>query len=199
VTVPVARASARRTVRVAAGLVAGQVVLGAVIGYVTLGGHGSGGTSAGRMVDPLAAHPFVVLAPAVPPPSRSPTSTVPEPPVAARATTPRQPAEARSRRRPELMPTPTAPAEPPPDVLVATSEPATVSAPVPPSTVSPDVTSTSATETAAPSPPVSASTQLSVRAGDPCDPVDAPGVTTDGKAALCVSQSDHVSRWQTIN
>jgi hypothetical protein len=198
VTVPVARASARRTVRVAAGLVAGQAVLCAVIGYVTLGGHGSGGTTARGTIDPLAAEPFRMPIPRVPP--LSPTNVAPQQPATAKFTSPRPPAGTRSRHHSDVTPAPTPPpaAEPAPDILVATSLPTTAPVPVPPSLPGPDATSIPAsTESAAPSPPVSESTTPDVQVGAMCNPVNARGLTTDGKAALCVSETDGVLRWQT--
>jgi hypothetical protein len=193
VTVPVARASARRTVRVAAALVAGQAVLCAVIGYVTLGGHATRDTNAARTDNPLAAHPFVRPAPAPP----SPTTAAPKQPAAAKSTIGRPAATARSRRSPELTPTPPA-AESPPDVLVAPAGPPTgpTTPTGPPTTPSPDATSSTGQSGQPPSPPASLPTQESVTVGESCAPVDAPGVTTDGIVAHCVSSDDGVLRWQ---
>jgi hypothetical protein len=201
VTVPVARASARRTVRVAAGLVAGQAVLCAVIGYITLGDHGSGGTAVGRMRNPLAAEPFAPSAPAVPIPSPSTTTTTaaPEPPPVPRLTAVRRPASERSRQRPAVTPPPTSAAESAPGILIApppsTTAPATAPPSLPPSA---STSETPSSETGAPSPPVSQSTDFPVTDGEVCAPVDAQGTTTDGKAALCVSGTDGVLRWRTI-
>jgi hypothetical protein len=196
VTVPVARASARRTVRVAAGLVAGQAVLCAVIGYVTLGNHGTGGTNAARILAPIAGDPMKVPLVAVPP-SPSPTTEAPKPPPAATSTTARKPASSHSRHGPEPTPAPTTAAEEAPGILVGASPPTTEPATLPPSAPSSDSTSTTpSSETAAPSPPVSQSTP--VTAGDICEPENAQAITTDGKAALCLSGTDGVLRWQTI-
>jgi hypothetical protein len=191
VTVPVARASARRTVRVAAALVAGQAVLCAVIGYVTLGGHGARGTDAAGPVDPFAARPLVLPPSAVPAPSA--TTVAPGPPAAAKSTPARPAATARSRHHPELTPTPPA-AEPPPDVLVAPPGPTTPTGPS--TTPSPDATSSTGQSGQPPSPPASLPTQESVTVGESCAPVDAPGVTTDGIAAQCVLSDAGVLSWQ---
>jgi hypothetical protein len=197
-------------VRVAAGLVAGQAVLCAVIGYVMLGGHGwSGGTNAAEIGNPFAASPMVLTPPAVPLPSQSRTSKVPESP-AARPVVPRPPGEVPSRRRanvtptPAPAPTPTPTAEPPAEILVGQSvppvPPSSDSATVLPSTSAPEVTAAPSTSgTAAPSPPVSVPPRSGVTVGETCAPVNSPGVTTDGKAVLCASGTDGASRWQTTN
>jgi hypothetical protein len=197
VTVPVARASARRTVRVAAGLVAGQAVLCAVIGYVTLNNPVSHATNGAGIIAPLAAGPIALTPPAVRPPS--PTTVTP---ATTRSTPPRPPAATGSRHRTDVTPapTPTPTAEPQPDVLVGTSDPSggassnpTVA---PTSTAAPEVPSTASSTDQAPSPPV---TQLSVTIGDTCAPIDAPGVATDGSAVRCALESDSVLRWRTLN
>jgi hypothetical protein len=197
VTVPVARASARRTVRVAAALVAGQAVLCAVIGYVTLGGPATRDTNAARTGDPLAARPFARPAPAVSPPS--PTTVAPEQSAVAKSTAARPAAPARPRHPPKLTPTPPT-AESPPDVLVAPpgppTGPTTIPTPGPPTTSSPDAPSSTGQSGQPPPPPASLPTQESVTVGESCAPVDASGVTTDGIVAQCVSSDDGVLRWQ---
>lgn len=191
-TVPVARPSARRTVRVAAALVFGQAVLCAVIGYVTLGGPGAHRPDAAHTGEPFAGGPLALPAPAVHPPS--PTSIAPEPPGAAKTTT-RRPVIAPSRHRPELTPTP--PSEAPPVILLATSlpgtDPTTGTSPAP----SPEATSPNESSgLPPPSPPTSQPTEQGVTIGDPCDTVDAPGVTNDGTAVVCRPDNAGVSRWQ---
>jgi hypothetical protein len=198
VTVPVARASARRTVRVAAGLVAGQAVLCAVIGYVTLGNPVSHTTNGARIIQPLGAGPIALTPPAVRPPS---PPTVP-PAATTRSTPARAPAATGSRHRTEVTPapTPTPAAEPPPDLLVGTSDPSSGASSnptvAPTSTAAPEVPSTASSTDQAPSPPV---TQLSVTIGDTCAPIDAVGVATDGSAVRCAVDADNVLRWHTVN
>jgi hypothetical protein len=199
VTVPVARASARRTVRVAAGLVAGQAVLCAVIGYVTLGDPVSRGTNGPRIVDPLAAHPLTLPTPTVP--LTSPTAEAPKPPATAGPTHARPPAGTGSRQRTDVTPTPTPTpaAESPPEVLAGTSEPTASTDPTgaPASTAAaPEVPSSGTSTDQPPSPPV---TQLSVTIGDICNPLDAPGVAIDGSAARCASDAVGVLRWRTLD
>jgi hypothetical protein len=197
-------------VRVAAGLVAGQAVLCAVIGYVMLGGHGwGGGTNAAEVNHPFAASPMVLTPPAVPLPPPSRTSKVPET-SAARPVAARPPAEVPSRRRANVTPTPapaparTPTAEPPAEILVGQSvppvPPSSDSATVLPSASPPDVTAAPSTSgTAAPSPPVSGPPRSGVTAGETCAPVNASGVTTDGKTVVCATGTDGVSHWQTTN
>jgi hypothetical protein len=197
VTVPVARASARRTVRVAAGLVAGQAVLCAVIGYVTLGGGpGSPTTNGAWMGGPLAARPISLPTPTVL--LTSPTTVAPDPPPRTGASTHARPApDSGSRQRSGVTPTPT-PAESPPDVLAGTSDPpptATSPSPPPASTAAAPEAPSSFTD----SPPSPQATQLSVTIGDVCDPVDAPGVTTDGRPVRCASDIDGVLHWRTLD
>jgi hypothetical protein len=184
-------------VRVAAALVAGQAVLCAVIGYVTLGGDGFRGREAAPIGDPLAAAPFVVPTPRVRSPSA--TTVAPKPPAGARSTT-LPVAAVPSRQHPEPTPAPpagpTAP-EPPPDVLVATSGPSTDATTS--TSIAPTPAATSADDSGgqpAPSPPASVPTEQGVTIGDPCGPVDAPGVTGDGTAALCRPDNAGILRWQ---
>jgi hypothetical protein len=195
VTVPVGRSSARRTVRVAAGLVAGQALLCAVIGYVTLGGPGSPVTNGAWIGGPLAGHPITVPTPVVR--LTSPTTVAPDTRATGASTHARPAAGNESRQRAGVTPTPT-PAESPPAVLVGTSDPPTGTSPTaaPASTAAaPEVPSTaSSTDT----PSSLAATQLSVTIGDVCDPVDAPGVAIDGRPVRCASDTDGVLRWRTL-
>jgi hypothetical protein len=201
VTVPVARPSARRTVRVAAALVAGQAALCAVIGYVTLGGPPTRGPEAAPRVDPVAIPPLVVPAPTVPPPL-SRTTVAPAPPLVARSTTARPRTIARPKQRPELSPTP--PSQAPPGILVASSDPGPVPpippvTPVPPTPTPAPSTESAISESPAPVPPPlppSSATQPPVTVGDTCDPADGPGRSADGTAVLCVPGNDGVARWQ---
>jgi hypothetical protein len=197
VTVPVARASARRTVRVAAALVAGQAVLCAVIGYVTLGGGpGSPTTNGAWMGGPLAAHPITLPTPTVL--LTSPTTAAPDLPATGASTHAQPAADTKSRQHAGVTPTPT-PAESPPDVLAATSDPPTTTSPTaaPASTAAAPEVPSSATSTDSPSSP--SVTQLSVTIGGVCDPVDAPGVATDGRPVRCASDTDGVLRWRTLD
>jgi hypothetical protein len=192
---PVARASARRTVRVAVALVAGQAALCAVIGWVTLGGahpHNAGPPAP----NPLAGGPLVVppltVAPA-PPTSGAPAphTSVPRaplgPPVIVKAGVP-----ATSTSPPKS----TAPQWHPP--ITPTPQPVTKITTVPPA--APTVTASPSSDSSlARSPsPTPTDVQQGVVVGDPCDPVGAAGTTSDGTPVLCVLGDDGVQRWQIM-
>ena len=187
--------------RVAAALVAGQAVLCAVIGYVTLGGGpGSPTTNGAWMGGPLAVHPITLPTPTVL--LTSPTTEAPDPPPT-RATTHANPAAGtESRQHAGVTPTPT-PAESPPDVLAGTSDPPTATGP----TAAPASTAVPSSTAAAPEAPSASTdspssplvTQLSVTIGDVCGPVDAPGLATDGRPVRCASDTDGVLHWRTLD
>jgi hypothetical protein len=184
-------------VRVAAALVAGQAVLCAVIGYVTLGGGpGSPTTNGAWMGGPLAARPIKVPTPTVL--LTSPTTVAPDPPAIGATTHAHPAAGTESRQHAGVSPTP-APAESPPDVLAGTSDPPTATSP----TAAPSSTAAApeapSTGTSSDSPPSAQATQLSVTIDDVCDPVDAPGIATDGRPVRCASDTDGVLRWRTLN
>jgi hypothetical protein len=188
VTVPVARGSARRTVRVAVALVAGQAALCAVIGYLTLGGPHQHSPAAPAAGDPLAAGPLVVPPVQIMPPSAG--SAAPRPPsapttrtTATTSATRRPPAAGPDRQR--------AAAEPPPSPL---ADPAT--APMPPA---------APTRTIAPTgpqfltpEPTDSGVQQNVKVGDVCSPIGADGLTTDDETVRCVRGSDGQLRWQLV-
>ncbi len=187
-TEPVARAaSPRRTVRVAAALVAGQAVLCAVIGWVTFGSSGPPPSVAGRAVD----------APTVPP-IMVPTASmaIPLPPSPAPGTT------ATATRRAQES---TRPARKPPPKPVATPGVRTTTVPERPTTVA---TTTAETRPAVPPsvPPVAdpaatpapmpTEVQQEVVAGEPCDPPGALGETVDDVEVSCVRGPDGRPSWQ---
>jgi hypothetical protein len=197
VTEPVARASARRTVRVAVALVAGQAALCAVIGWVTLGGPHTAGLPA---PNPLAGGPLVVppltVAPAPPTsvPTAPRTSVRPAPTSAPPAPLPPPvivPAGATSTRPPtSTAPQPHPPIPPAPMPVTAAKTP-----PVAPTVLA----SPSSDSNLAPTPtPTASDIQQGVVVGDPCDPVGAAGTTVDGTPVLCVLGDDGVQRWQIM-
>jgi hypothetical protein len=185
VTVPVARGSARRTVRVAVALVAGQAALCAVIGYLTLGGPHPHSSAAPAAPDPLAGAPLVVPpAQVMPPPA---TSAAPKPPpVSTRrksatggAGGPAEPA-ARIRHRTPVATSP--PVSHPPSALP--SPPSPPGSPIGGQLVTPK--------------PTGSGVQQDVTAGDPCSPIGADGRTTDGKTVRCLPDVDGQLRWRLV-
>jgi hypothetical protein len=188
VTVPVARGSARRTVRVAVALVAGQAALCAGIGYLTLGGAHQHSHASPGAADPLAAGPLVVPPVQIMPPSAG--SAAPRPPSASTtrttATTPatRPPPAAGSDRQ-------RAAAEPPSSPL---ADPATapMPPPVPTKTIAPTGPQFLTPE------PSDSGVQQDVKLGDVCSPVGADGLTTDDQKVRCVRDADGQLRWQLV-
>lgn len=183
-------ARVRRTVRVAAALVAGQVLLGAVIGWVTFGESSPTPQAAGRIEPPAAPLPVV------PPETSGPGPAVtvpPEPPVRPGAS----PSRVRSTKRPAggparpartrtTAPAPQPPAEEPPPQLVIS---------LPPSpTVLPSGGPGRGRRTPPPAP--SPSVQGPVRVGDRCEPEGAAGRTADDRPVLCARGDDGELRWQ---
>jgi hypothetical protein len=190
VTVPVARGSARRTVRVAAALIAGQAALCAVIGYLTLGGpHLHKGSSAPAAPDPLAGAPLVVPPPQIPPPSsdaapKQPPDSTSRSSVAASAGRPSRSAAPEQQRILAAEPSPPSATSP-----AAASPPAIAS--VPPSAPSPSV----GDQFASPN-PTNTDIQRDVEVGDSCSPLGADGLTADGTAVRCLRGADGQLRWQ---
>ena len=177
-TVPVAGGNARRTVRVAVALVAGQVALCAVIGYLTLGvphGH-SGGLPVASV--PLAGGPIVVPPVAVAPPS---TRAAPVPPrhTAAPPVRPPSPPAAAPHRAgvPATSPVP-----------VRHGARSTAPSPTPPT---PPPSGLFGTPSASPG-----NIQHDVTLGDYCAPLGADGLTSDGIAVRCARGGDGMPRWQ---
>ena len=196
-TEPVARASARRTVRVAVALVAGQAALCAVIGWITLGGPHTAGLPA---PNPLAGGPLVVppltVAPAPPTsvptaprtsvrpaPTSAPPAPLPPPVIVPAGATSTRPPTSTARQRPlPITPTPI---------------PVTTAKTFPP--VAPTVLASPSGTNLAPTPtPTASDIQRGVVVGDPCDPVGAAGTTVDGTPVLCVLGDDGVQRWQIM-
>jgi hypothetical protein len=189
VTVPVARGSARRTVRVAVALIAGQAALCAVIGYLTLGGPHLHPHNAPVAPNPLAGGPIVVPPAQVIPPSAA--SAAPKPPrvPTTRTTAAGLPGQPSPSAVPNL-----------PRVVGETSPPAahpqSAAPPAVPSTNPPP--SVGGGQLATPKPTDSAGVQQGVEVGDPCSPVGANGVTTDGQAVRCVRDVDGQLRWVLV-
>jgi hypothetical protein len=180
----------RRTVRIAMLLVAGQLLLGAVIGWVTLNPPHRGGLAAGRAAEP-AAGPTVTAAPpgpAAPPPA--PASSRPPKPLLllrVRATVPpTTPAPA----APAVATSPGAPRTLPP-ASRPSSAPATT--PLPPA---PPTSSGSPDPGLHPTPSGSGDVQEPVTVGAPCAPPGAPGRSADGTVLRCVPAPDGTPRWE---
>ena len=158
--------------RVAAALVVGQVLLCAVIGWVTFRSGQTRRPDSVPPADPLAAKPLAIPPPVVvPPPSPKPSASSSAARKAALSTEP----SARASSKPP--PSPPAPAE-------ARKSPATR----PPLAAQPDLV--------VPTPEPDASVQSPVKVLDPCDPVDATGLTADGVSVRCVEGDDGTLRWQ---
>jgi hypothetical protein len=175
VTEPVARASVRRTVRVAVALVAGQAVLCAVIGWVTFGSGHAHRPGPVPTVEPLAAKPLVIPPPVVLPPPRPPRSPA-TPSAAKKDTTSASPSARPSTREPRSTP-------------ASVAEPARSprSGPSPPP---------EGPALAVPSPTPDDQVQSPVKLLDPCDPVDALGLTVAGLSLRCVKGDDGSLHWQ---
>jgi hypothetical protein len=185
VTVSVARGTARRTVRVAVALVAGQAALCAVIGYVTLGGPFLHKSTAAQSSDPLAAGPIEFPPAQVMP---VPTSVAPAPPPvpASSSKAPKStgvskngtPAEAHNEAPPSLVSAPLDPSVPvvPPRAPTKAPSPSTGNQLVTPSATATDI-------------------QHNVNVGDTCSPLGADGQTSDGKAVTCIRDVDGTLRW----
>lgn len=182
-TVPVARAYVRRNVRVAAALVAGQVVLCVVIGYMALGGP-----HVHRAAPPQALEPQPPATAIAPPELTAPSPAVqaaPEPPVT--DTDPAiVPAAARTPRR--------SPA-PPPDTTAAPA----------PDPAAPPVVITPLADTSSPSPSADPSTspeavrsQTPVSIGDPCDQEGELGSTANGTVVVCTADAQGNLTWQPV-
>jgi hypothetical protein len=176
VTEPVARASARRTVRVAVALVAGQAVLCAVIGWVTLGSGHAHKPAPVRTVEPLAAKPLVIPPPLVAPGPKPPRSSATPSPSADR----KDSTSASARSRPSTRPPRSAPAR------VSASARAPIKPAPPPGQPA----------LALPSPSADDEVQSPAKPLDPCAPVDAKGLTLAGLSLLCVKSDDGSLRWQ---
>jgi hypothetical protein len=185
VTAPVARGSARRTVRVAVALIAGQAALCAVIGYLTLGGPHLHSHASPAAADPLAAGPLVVPPVQIMPPSAA--AVAPKPPSASssRPTATTLAARRSDSADPDRQ---RAAAEPPPSPLV---EPPT---PLPPAAPT-KAASPSGPQFATPQPSDS-DIQQNVKVGDVCSPIGADGVTADEESVRCVRSADGQLRWQ---
>jgi hypothetical protein len=178
----------RRTVRVATALVAGQALLCAVIGWVTIGPPDAGPRAA-RTVEPLAAPPVVpsLAGPAPAPPRVSP------PPDSAQTPSPRG---SRARSSASRAPAPprrtratTKPAPPPdesPTLVIAPPEPGETRTTPDPGIIG----------TVAPSPVETV--QGPVTVGEECEPEGAPGITADDRKVRCVRNDDGDLRWQII-
>ncbi len=184
-TDPAARAAyPRRTVRVAAALVAGQAALCAVIGWVTFGTPDAAPPSAARPADPPAARSIVVPTvsmalpvPAAPAATTTAGTATTRPKAPTRAPKPPRPATTPPRARTTSVPVPpTTPATP-----VFTAEPTAA----PPAA---DVGATAA--------PTSPEVQKPVVVGEPCDPPGASGRTADDVDVRCVRGDDGPPRWQ---
>jgi hypothetical protein len=194
VTEPVARPSARRTVRVATALVAGQAALCAVIGWITFGATHGPARTASAPVDPLAGAPLVIPPPSVVPPVLPKTG----PAVTAKATAtsidrttaPRSRRTARhSSPPPPAAPPPVAP--PPVAPLPAPTAPTTTSTDPPPSPPASDDS-----QLIVPTPTPTPQIQQPVVVREPCDPENALGKTAAGVALVCVHAADGTLRWQ---
>jgi hypothetical protein len=196
VTEPVARPSARRTVRVATALVAGQAALCAVIGWITFGATHGPARTASAPVDPLAGAPLVIPPPSMLPPVLPKTGPRTSPAVTAeatatsidRTTAPRSRRTARhSSPPPPAAPRP--PAPPPVAPLPAPTAPTTTSTDPPPS---PPASDDPQLIVPTPTPEI----QQPVVAREPCDPENALGETAAGVALVCVHGADGTLRWQ---
>ena len=188
-----ATSGVRRTVRLAAALVVGQVLLVAVIGWVTFtqaGQHSGRDTPA---VEQLAAPPAVIPPPAVPAPTRSATpgpgagtSTAGHP--RDRTTDPDRPAAARasSSSRPPAA-GPVLPPLPPP-VATPGSGPETAPLTLVPTSDSP--AAVTPTPTASSSPPV--------LAGQACTEMYTLAQAADGQMVQCLPTRSHQLRWKIV-
>lgn len=187
-TASVARGTARRTVRVAVALIAGQAALCAVIGYVTLGGPSLHKGTATPQANPLAGGPIEVPPALVLP---APTAGAPTPPHVS-ATPHRSPSRRGVARTSAPATGQRAEVEVPPSLESASMDPSSEPVPpqVPTTTPSPSTGNQLATPSATPS-----AVQLNVKVGDPCSPVGAAGQTADGKAVTCVQGVDGTLRW----
>jgi hypothetical protein len=191
VTASVARGTARRTVRVAVALVAGQAALCAVIGYLTLGGPSLHHRTAAPESNPLAAGPIEVPPALVLP---APTAGAPTRPHVS-ATSSRPPSRRGAARTSAPAPRQRAEVEAPPSLVSAPMDPSPEPVPpqVPTATPAPSTGNQLVTPSATPS-----AVQLNVKVGDPCSPVGAAGQTTDGKAVTCVQGVDGTLRWVLV-
>jgi hypothetical protein len=174
VTEPVARASVRRTVRVAVALVAGQAVLCAVIGWVTFGSGHTHRTGPVPSVEPLAAKPLVIPPPAVVPPPKPPRSSA-TPSAGKKDTTSASSSPRSSTGQPHAAPA---------SVAETTRSPGRPSPPP----EEPALTQ--------PSPSSDDEVQSPVKLLDACDPVDALGLTVAGLSLRCVKGADGSLHWQ---
>jgi hypothetical protein len=189
VTVSVARGTARRTVRVAVVLIAGQAALCAVIGYVTLGGPFLHKSTAAPQANPLAAGPIEV------PPARvapAPTSAAPAPPPVSVSPSSKEPRSARVSRSAAPTGGQRRQAEAPPSLVSAPLGPASVGVPprAPTKAPSPSGGNQLATPSAS-----ATNIQHNVNVGDPCNPLGAGGQTADGTAVTCVRDAEGTLRW----
>jgi hypothetical protein len=175
VTEPVARASVRRTVRVAVALVAGQAVLCAVIGWVTFGSGHPHRPGPVPSVEPLAARPLVIPPPAVLPPPKPPRSSA-TPSAGKKDTT-----SASSAPRSSTGQSHSAPAS----AAETTRSPVRQASPPP-----------EGPALAQPSPSSDDEVQSPVKLLDTCEPVDALGLTVAGLSLRCVKGADGSLRWQ---
>jgi hypothetical protein len=187
VTASVARGTARRTVRVAVALVAGQAALCAVIGYLTLGGPSLHHRTAAPESNPLAAGPIEV-----PPALVLPAPTAAPTPPHVSATPSRSPSWRGAARTSAPAKRQRTEVEVPPSLESAPMDPS--SEPVPPQVPTTTPAPSTGNELTTPSATPSA-VQLNVKAGDPCSPVGAAGQTTDGAAVTCVQAVDGTLRW----
>jgi hypothetical protein len=189
VTASVARGTARRTVRVAVVLIAGQAALCAVIGYVTLGGPFLHKSTAARQADPLAAGPIEVP-PAVM--ASAPTSAAPVPPpvsVSPSNKTSRSAGDAGSAAQAEGQ---RRQAEVPPSLVSAPLGPTSKGLPPQAPTTAPSPSGGNQLAT----PSASATNiQHNVNVGDPCNPLGADGQTAEGTAVTCLRDVDGTLRW----
>jgi hypothetical protein len=176
VTVPVARASVRRTVRVAAALVAAQALLCGVIGWVTFGARHPHHPTAVPTVEPLAGKPLLIPPPVIAPPA----PPRPPRPSASASTRKKVDAPPPSSPRPARRTRSSPPPEPVPEVR---SSPA--------AQVSPSQ-QTALLPTALPDGVV----QSPVKILDGCAPVNAKGLTADGISVTCRQAADGTLRWQ---
>jgi hypothetical protein len=203
-----ATSGVRRTVRLAGALVVGQVLLVAVIGWVTFtcaGGHSAKGAPA---VDQLAAPPAVIPPPApgqAPPPS--PSQAPPLSPSPAASATESAAAGAQTRTAdPDPPAAPRSNASGPRPRMIAPSASAAPSAPVPPappySTVaspgssSPPPTLVSSSDAPASTPPGSPAPPI--QAGQPCTEMFAVAMTADGRLVRCLPTRYHELRWKIV-
>jgi hypothetical protein len=207
-----ATSGAQRTVRLAAALVAGQVVLVAVIGWVIFACAGDRSAQSGdAALDPLAAPPAQILpAPAAASPApRKRVSESPAPPThrgpgangqpsrpARPASTPPVAETAGPPRWLPLVPAPTITTPPGPLTLAPPPSPPAPPPPASPvATANPTAVSGASPSAATASPSASPRTVL---AGWLCGQIYARARSDDGWTVRCLPARDHHLRWKIV-